>query len=64
MHEAFKDIQLSLLADDMEAVTVAVDSHLILGGYYGVRPRADSETPRLESDAGKLIELLREKCPE
>ncbi len=64
LHEAFKDTHLALLADDMEAVKVAVNSYLILGGYYGVRPRADTEIPRLEADARELIELLRQEYPE
>ena len=63
-HETYKDTNLSLLTDNMEDVKVVVNSYLILGGYYGIRPRADVEMPRLAADARELIELLRQEYPE
>ena len=63
-HETYKDTNLSLLTDNMEDVKVVVNSYLILGGYYGIRPRADVEMPRLAADARELIELLKQEYPE
>jgi hypothetical protein len=48
----------------MEDIKVVVNSYLILGGYYGIRPRADIEMPRLSADARELIELLKQEYPE
>jgi hypothetical protein len=64
MHEAYKDTHLSLLTDNMEDIQIAVNSYLILGDYYGIRPRADTEIPRLEADAQELITLLKAEYPE
>lgn len=64
LHAAYEDTELALLTDDIENIKVAVNSYLILGDYYGVRPRADTEIPKLESDARELIGLLREEFPE
>ena len=63
-HEAYKHTNLSLLTDNMEDIKVAVNSYLILGGYYGIRPRAENEMPWLIADAQELIALLREEYPE
>ncbi|MDH3274726.1 MAG: DUF6090 family protein [Gammaproteobacteria bacterium] len=63
-HSAYKDTNLSLLTDDMEDVKVAVNSYLVLGGYYGIRPRAKIEMPRLATSATELIALLEEEYPE
>jgi hypothetical protein len=64
LHEAYKDTHLSLLTDNMEDIQIAVNSYLILGDYYGIRPRADTEIPRLEADALELITLLKAEYPE
>jgi hypothetical protein len=63
-HVAYKDTNLSLLTDNMEDIKVVVNSYLILGGYYGIRPRADSEMPWLAEDARELIALLKKEYPE
>jgi len=63
-HEAFKDTNLSLLTDSMEEMRLVVNSYLVLGGYYGIRPRAVREIPLLAADARELIELLKEEYPE
>ncbi len=60
----YKDTNLSLLTNDMEDIRVAVNSYLILGGYYGIRPRAENEMPRLTENARELIALLSEEYPE
>jgi hypothetical protein len=63
-HVAYKDTNLSLLTDNMEDIKVVVNSYLILGGYYGIRPRADTEVPWLAEDARELIALLKKEYPE
>lgn len=63
-HEAYHDLNLSLLTDNKEDVRLVVNSYLILGGYYGIRPRAESEMPGLAEDARELIVLLKEEYPE
>ena len=63
-HAAFEDSNLSLLTDNMEDIRVVVNSYLILGGYYGIRPRSYTEMPRLAADATELIELLKDEYPE
>lgn len=63
-HAAYKDTDLALLADSMEDIKLALNSYLILGGYYGIRPRAEGEIPRLVEDARELINLLKLEYPE
>lgn len=63
-HAAYEDSNLYLLTDNMEDIRVVVNSYLILGGYYGIRPRAYTEMPWLAADAKELIELLKEEYPE
>jgi hypothetical protein len=64
IHEAYKDKNLSLLTDNMEDLKVVVNSYLILGGRYGIRPRVEVEMPKLVADAQELIALLKEEYPE
>jgi len=63
-HSAFEDTNLSLLTDDMKDIKIVVNSYLILGGYYGIRPRAEGEMPWLAANARELIALLKEEYPE
>ena len=63
-HMAYKHTNLSLLTDNMEDIKVVVNSYLTLGGYYGIRPRAENEMPRLAANARELIVLLKEQYPE
>ena len=63
-HTTYKDTDLSLLTDNMEDIKVVVNGYLTLGGYYGIRPRADTEMPRLAANARELIALLKEEYPE
>ncbi len=63
-HIAYKDTNLSLLTDNMEDIKVVVNSYLTLGGYYGIRPRAENEMPKLAANARDLIVLLKEEYPE
>jgi len=63
-HAAYEDTDLSLLTDKMRDIRVVVNSYLILGGYYGIRPRAYTEMPWLAADARELIKLLKEEYPE
>jgi len=63
-HLAYKDTDLSLLTDDMNDIKIVVNSYLVLGGYYGIRPRAENEMPWLAADARELIALLQEEYPE
>ena len=63
-HLEYKDTNLSLMADDMEDIKVVVNSYLILGGYYGIRPRAQGEMPQLAADARELIALLKDEYQE
>jgi hypothetical protein len=63
-YEAYKDSGLSLLTDDIEDIKLTVNAYLILGGRYGIRPRAETEMPKLAADASELIELLRAEYPE
>jgi len=64
LHEAYKDTNLSLLTDNIEDLKVVVNSYLILGNYYGIRPRAEVEIPKLATTAQELIALLKEEYPE
>ncbi len=63
-HAAYEDSNLYLLTDNMERIKVVVNNYLILGGYYGIRPRAEIEMPRLAANARELIELLKDEYPE
>jgi hypothetical protein len=63
-HTAYKDTNLSLLTDDMNEIRRVVNNYLVLGGYYGIRPRADTEMKRLKDWAQELITLLKEEYPE
>lgn len=63
-HMAYKHINLSLLTDNLGDIKVVVNSYLTLGGYYGIRPRAENEMPRLAANARELIVLLKEEYPE
>ena len=63
LHEAYEDANLSLLTDNPEKLRIAVNQYLILGGYYGIRPRAETEMQKLEDDAKELIALLRSEYP-
>jgi hypothetical protein len=64
LHHAYKDTNRSLLTDDLNDIRLVVNNYLILGGYYGIRPRADTEMKKLEADARELIKLLKEEYPE
>jgi hypothetical protein len=61
---AYKDTNLSLLTDDINEIRRVVNSYLILGGHYGIRPRADTEMRMLEERAKELIVLLKQEYPE
>jgi hypothetical protein len=62
-HDAYSGTELALLADDMEDIKLVLNSYLILGSYYGIRPRALSEIPDLAADARELIDLLKLEYP-
>ena len=64
IHDAYRDTNLSLLTDDMNDIKVVVNSYLVLRSYYGIRPRAEVEMPKLAADAQELIALLKEEYPE
>ena len=64
IHEVYKETNLSLLTDDMKDIKVAANSYLVLGSYYGIRPRAEVEIPKLVAEAQELIALLKEEYPE
>lgn len=64
IHDVYKDTNLSLLTDDLKDIKVVVNSYLVLGGYYGIRPRVEVEMPKLVADAHELIALLKEEYPE
>jgi hypothetical protein len=55
IHDVYKDIK---------DIKVVVNSYLVLGGYYGIRPRAEVELPKLVVDAQELIAMLKEEYPE
>lgn len=63
-HETYKNTNFSLLTDDINDIKIAVNSYLVLGGRYGIGPRAEMEMPRLVANASELIELLRADYPE
>jgi len=63
-HETFRDTNLSLLTDDGRTIQTVVNQYLILGSYYGIRPRAEVEMGKLENDTIELITLLKEEYPE
>ena len=48
----------------MKDIKVVVNSYLVFGGYYGIRPRAEVEIPKLLAEAKELIALLKEEYPE
>jgi hypothetical protein len=48
----------------MNDIRRVVNSYLVLGGYYGIRPRADTEMKLLKDRAEELIVLLKEEYPE
>lgn len=64
VHSAFETTNLSLLTDDVKDIEIAVNHYLILGGYYGIRPRADTEIQKVANDARELIAALKEEYPE
>lgn len=64
IHDVYQNTHLSLLTDDMKDIKVVVNSYLVLGGYYGIRPRMEIEMPKLVADAQELIALLIEEYPE
>ena len=64
IHDVYKDTNLSLLTDNMKDIKVVVNSYLVLGSYYGIRPRAEVELPKLVADAQELIAMLKEEYPE
>lgn len=64
LHVAYRDTNLSLLTDDIDKVRRVVNNYLILGGHYGIRPRADTELKMLEDRARELILLLKQEYPE
>ena len=64
LHDVYKDTNLSLLTDNMKDIKVVVNSYLVLGSYYGIKPRAEVEMPKLAADAQELIALLKEEYPE
>jgi hypothetical protein len=63
-HMAYRDTNLSLLTGDINAVRRVVNNYLILGGHYGIRPRAESELKELEDLANELIVLLNQEYPD
>ena len=63
-HAAYAYSNRSLLTDNMEDIKFVVNSYLILGGYYGIRPRAEVEMPKLAANARELIDLLKDEYPE
>ena len=63
-HMEYKHTNLSLLTNNMEDIKVVVNRYLTLGGYYGIRPRAKIEMPKLVANAKELIVLLKEEYPE
>lgn len=63
-HTAYKDTNLTLLTNDMNDIRRVVNSYLVLGSYYGIRPRADIEMKLLKDRAEELIVLLKEEYPE
>ena len=63
-HTAYKDTNLTLLTNDMNDIRRVVNSYLVLGSYYGIRPRANIEMKLLKDRAEELIALLKEEYPE
>jgi hypothetical protein len=63
LHMAYKDTNLALLTDDINEIRRVVNNYLILGGHYGIRPRADTEMAMLEERANELIVLLTQEYP-
>jgi hypothetical protein len=64
VHQAYEDLALALLTNDINRVRVAVNSYLELGGGMGIRPRIEVEMPRLVADAQELIALLSDEYPQ
>jgi len=54
-HEKYKNANFSLLTDDINDIRIAVNGYLILGGRYGISPRARIEMPLLVANARELI---------
>ena len=63
-HMEYQHTNLPLLTDNMEDIKFVVNRYLTLGSYYGIRPRAEIEMPKLVANAKELIVLLREEYPE
>lgn len=61
LYEAYSDVELQLLTDDITKVRVMVNLFDHLGG---VRIRSDHELPRLKEQARELIQLLEADYPE
>jgi hypothetical protein len=64
LHRAYKDTNLSLLTNDIDKVRRVVNNYLILGGHYGIRPRAAGELESAQERARELIDLLKQEYPE
>lgn len=64
LREAYKNINRSLLTNNIKDLEVVVNNYLILGNTPGLRPRAEIEMPNLVSNARELIALLKEEYPE
>ena len=64
VHLSFEGVNLSLLTDNVKDIQTTVNQYLILGGYYGIRPKADTEIKKAADDAKELIASPREEYPE
>ena len=60
LYEAYSDVELQLLTDDITKVRVMVNLFDHLGF---MRIRSDQEFPRLQEQARKLIQLLQAEYP-
>lgn len=63
-HMEYQHTNLPLLTDNMKDIKSVVNRYLTLGSYYGIRPRAEIEMPKLVAHAEELIVLLKENYPE
>lgn len=61
LYEAYSDIELQLLTDDITKVRAMVN---LFDGLGRVRIRSEQEFPRLQERAHKLIQLLQAEYPE
>jgi hypothetical protein len=61
LYEAYSDVELQLLTDDITKVRIMVNLFDRLGS---TRIRSDHEFPRLKDRARKLIQLLQAEYPE